>query len=85
LWIVDILFKPMVTQFNELTDSQGEDISPLLNIQRKRKNLLRNVLKGMFFILRTGTQWRNRPSNYPKWPSVYYYFYSWRQDGTIDL
>jgi putative transposase len=73
----------MVTQFNELTDSQWEVISPLLNIQRKRKNLLRNVLNGMFFILRTGTQWRNFPSSYPKWQSVYYYFYKWTQDGTI--
>ena len=78
--------KIMVTQFNELTDSQWKVISPLLNIQRKRKNSIRNVLNGIFFILRTGCQWRNLPiKNYPKWQSVYYYFYRWTHDGTIEL
>ena len=76
----------MVTQFNELTDSQWKVISPLLNNQRKRKNSLRNILNGILFILRTGCQWRNLPSNnYPKWQSVYYYFYRWTHDGTIEL
>ncbi|HEY4788574.1 MAG TPA: IS5 family transposase [Bacteroidales bacterium] len=75
----------MVTQFNELTDSQWEIISPLFNIQRKRKNSLRNVINAIFFILRTGSQWRNLPQlGYPKWQSVYYYFYKWTHDNTIE-
>lgn len=76
----------MVTQFNELTDSQWKIISPLLNIQRKRKNSLRDILNGMFFVLRTGCQWRNLPCKlYPKWQSVYYYFYQWTHDGTFEI
>ena len=75
----------MVTQFNELTDSQWEIISPMFNIQRKRKNSLRKVINAIFFVLRTGCQWRNLPqSGYPKWQSVYYYFYKWTNDYTIE-
>ena len=33
-----------------------------------------------------GCQWRNLPKkSYPKWQSVYYYFYRWTLDGTIEL
>jgi transposase len=74
-----------ITQFNELTDSQWEIISPMFKIQRKRKNALRNVINAIFFILRTGCQWRNLPQSiYPKWQSVYYYFYRWTNDSTIE-
>jgi hypothetical protein len=46
---------------------------------------LRNVINAIFFILRTGCQWRNLPqSAYPKWQSVYYYFYRWTNDSTIE-
>ena len=75
----------MVTQFDELTDSQWKITSQLLNMQRKRKNSLRDIINGMFFVLRTGCQWRNLPRNsYPKWQSVYYYYYRWTHDGTIE-
>ncbi|WP_374166477.1 transposase [Arcticibacter sp. MXS-1] len=68
----------MVTQFNELTDSQWKVISPLLDMQRKRKNSLRKVLDGIFYVLRTVCQWRNLPTgSYPPWQSIYYYFYRW--------
>ena len=30
----------------------------------------------------TGCVWRYLPKEYPAWPSVYYYFNKWRQDGT---
>ncbi|MBI3969587.1 MAG: transposase [Chloroflexi bacterium] len=33
-------------------------------------------------MLRTGCQWRYLPSDLPKWPSVYYYFRQWRDDGS---
>ena len=76
----------MVTRFKELTDSQWEIISPLFNNQRKRKNSLRDVVNGIFYIVRTGCQWRNLPSKiYPQWQSVYYYFYRWTHNGIFDL
>lgn len=75
----------MVTQFSELTDSQWEVISPMLNMQRKRKNSLRTVWNGIFYVLRTGCQWRNLPSEkYHPWQSIYYYFCRWTKQGLIE-
>ena len=78
----------MVTQFNELTDSQWEVIKEFLPTQRKRKLELRKVIDSILWVVRTGTQWRNLPycrlCPY-KWQSVYYYFYKWTKDGTFEV
>ena len=72
----------MQTQFNELTDSQWEIIKDFLPVQRKRKYDLRDIVNGILFLHRTGIQWRNMPSSWPKWQSLYYYFVKWTADGT---
>ena len=78
----------MMTQFNELTDSQWEYMKDFVSAQRKRKLDLRIVMNCIFFLLRTGCQWRNleryKYCPYP-WQSVYYYFYKWSQDGTLEV
>jgi transposase len=75
----------MVTQFNELTDFQWQIISPCLNIQRKRKTSLRSITNAVLYMVRNGGKWRNLRL-YPdlKWSTVYYYFYKWRNDGTVE-
>lgn len=75
----------MVTQFNEFTDSQWEVMKVVLNCKRKRKHELRTVVNALFFMVRTGLQWRNLPKEYPKWTIVYYYFRRWKKDGTFEL
>lgn len=42
------------------------------------------MLDVQFYILRTGTQWRNIANTYPSWETVYYYFRKWKKDGTIE-
>ena len=42
------------------------------------------MLDVQFYILRTGTQWRNIPANYPPWETVYYYFRKWKNDGILE-
>lgn len=78
----------MTTQFNELTDSQWEDIKEFLPTQRKRKLDLRIVMNCIFYLVRTGIQWRYL-EDYKgcpyKWKSVYYYFHKWTRDGTIEI
>lgn len=74
----------MVAQYEELTDSQWEVIKDFLPIQRKRKYNLRTITNAIFWILRTGSQWRNMESKFPKWQIVYYYFRRWTLDGTIE-
>ena len=74
----------MQTQFTELTDSQWQFIQEFLPVQRTRQHDLRVVMNAILWLVRTGTQWRNLDSKYPKWQSVYYHFYRWSRDGTID-
>ncbi|MES2389254.1 MAG: IS5 family transposase [Bacteroidota bacterium] len=75
----------MAAEYEELTDSQWEIISPFLNIQRKRKNSLRMVVNVLLYLGRAGVQWRNlKVCTKLKWQSVYYYYYRWSRDGTIE-
>lgn len=73
----------MQTHYNLLTDSQWQVMKASLPIQRKRKHDLRDVVDGIFWMLRTGSQWRNLPEKFPKWQSVYYYFRKWQRSGVL--
>ena len=73
----------MVKKFEELTDSQWQVIQDLFSEQEYCDLNLRIVLNAIFWILRTGSQWRNLDSKYPKWGSVYYHFNKWKKDGRI--
>lgn len=69
---------------SDLTDSQWESIKYLFNYQRKRKyDLRRQVLDAIFYLLKTGCQWRMLPREFAPWPTVYDYFRRWKQQGLI--
>jgi putative transposase len=42
----------------------------------------REILNGIFYLLRTGCSWRMLPHDLPPWRLVYYYCWQWRKDGT---
>jgi putative transposase len=42
---------------------------------------MREVLNGIFYILRGGCAWRMMSHNLPKWRTVYDYFRAWRIEG----
>jgi putative transposase len=42
----------------------------------------REILNGIFYLLRTGCSWRMLPHDLPPWRIVYHYFRTWRQDST---
>jgi putative transposase len=44
---------------------------------------LRRVVDAIFYVLRTGCQWDELPTEYPNHNSVYYHFAKWRDDGTL--
>jgi putative transposase len=69
---------------SSLTDRQWQIISPLLPkpARRGRKPIDRRwILDAILYVLRTGCQWRQLPSDFPKWKSVYTVFRRWRQNG----
>lgn len=49
---------------------------------RPLKLNMRRVVDAIFYVIRTGCQWGNLPSEYPNHNSVYYHFRKWSQDGT---
>ncbi len=75
----------MKTYPSNLTDSQWMTILDILKDKRKRKHTLREIFDAIFYLLKTGCQWRMIPSDFPSWKLVYYYFTKWKNDGTIEL
>src|SRR5829696_2050525 len=49
---------------------------------RPRIHSPREILDAIFYLLRSGCQWRLLPHDFPRWPTVYHYFRKWRMDGT---
>lgn len=44
----------------------------------------RELLNGMFWILRSGSPWRDLPERYGPWQTVFHRFNEWRKEGVID-
>src|SRR6059058_323374 len=73
---------------SDLTDAQWALIEPHIPpVQpggRPRKTDMRDVLDAIFYILRTGCQWRYLPGDLPPKSTAWRYFDRWRSDGTLD-
>jgi len=67
-----------------LSDSQWMLLSGILSDNRKRKHSLRDIFNAIFYLLKTGCQWRMLPGCFPKWELVYYYFTKWKNFGIIE-
>jgi putative transposase len=48
---------------------------------RPRIHSPRAILDAIFYVLKSGCQWRLLPHDFPRWPTVYHYFRIWRIDG----
>lgn len=44
----------------------------------------REIVNAILYVVRTGCQWRMLPHDLPPWKTVYWYFMTWRKDGTLD-
>ena len=72
---------------SDVTDEQWALIEPHIPVYpggRPRKTDVRDVVNAVFYILRTGCQWRYLPRDFPPKSTVWRYFDQWRQDGTLD-
>src|SRR5947209_2351324 len=50
---------------------------------RPRTTDLRAVLNAIFYLLRTGCQWRLLPREFPRPGTVYHYFHAWKEAGVL--
>lgn len=70
----------------DLTDAEWDLFQPYMPINqvlgRNRSVDLREILNAIYYLIRTGCQWRMLPHDFPAWPTVYYYFSFWRRTGT---
>ena len=73
---------------SDVTDTQWALIEPHIPPVhpggRPRKTDMRDVVDAVFYILRTGCQWRYLPSDLPPKSTGWRYFDQWRRDGTLD-
>ena len=70
----------------DLTDFEWSVIEPLLPMDRrgsKPKNN-RQIINGMFYVLRAGSPWRDLPERYGPYTTVYNRFNRWRKAGIWD-
>ncbi|WP_462266557.1 IS5 family transposase [Mucilaginibacter sp.] len=75
----------MTTYPGNLTDSQWQYIAKFLDVQRRRKHALREVMNAILYLIKSGCQWRMLPSDFPNWKIVYYYFSVWNKNGLFGL
>ena len=70
----------------DVTDAQWALIEPRIPALpggRPRQTKMRDVVDAIFYILRTGCQWRYLPRDFPPKSTVWYDFKQWRSDGTL--
>lgn len=67
-----------------LTESQWQIIEKILDNKRKRKHKLKEIFNAIFYLLKTGCQWRMLPKEFAPWNTVYYYYRKWKIEGHIE-
>src|SRR6266700_4141533 len=70
---------------SDLSDAEWAILEPLIPPAkpggRPRSVNMRQILNGIFYVLRSGGAWRLLPHDYPAWSTVYDYFRKWRNAG----
>jgi transposase len=72
---------------SDLTDAQWALVEPFIPVYpggRPRKTSMRDVADAIFYIVRTGCQWRYLPKDFPPKSTVWGYFNEWRHNGTLE-
>lgn len=71
---------------SDVTDAQWAILAPLLpapgTFSPREPIDRREIVNGIFYVLRTGCSWRQMPHDLPNGKTVYHYFRLWKLDGT---
>lgn len=69
----------------DITDQEWKRIQGFFEQKRRfgrpLKNNRREIVNAIFYLAKTGCQWRMLPNDFPPWPTVYYYFHRWNTEG----
>ena len=73
---------------SDLSDQEWALIADLMEPNpsggRPPKHARRDILDAIFYVAKTGCQWRYIPKNLPPWNAVYMQFLRWRDNGKIE-
>jgi transposase len=80
--------RPVKRYQTDLTDAEWRVIAPHLPKPcangRPREWPMREILNGIFYIMRAGCPWRLLPNDLPPWETIYRWFAAWRDDGRFE-
>ncbi|MCP5124637.1 MAG: IS5 family transposase [Gammaproteobacteria bacterium] len=82
--------KPFNRYPSDLTDAEWERVQPLLEERepntrgRPREVDLREILNAIFYINKTGCQWRYLPKDFPAYTTVSTYYHQWINNGVFE-
>ncbi len=74
---------------DDLTDKEWGIIEPIFATNRSKggrppKHSRREILNAIFYVLRTGCQWRHLPHDFPPWRAVYVQYARWRDKNLFE-
>lgn len=69
----------------DLSLTEWQFISKYFNSQRKPKWAYKLMFEAVLYVTKNGCSWRDLPSNFPPWQTVYWYFRHWSSEGLIEL
>lgn len=74
---------------SDLTDQEWQEIQELFIFKRnasgrKPKYSQRIILNAIFYVLRTGCQWRYLPKDFPPWKTVYTQYRRWEKQNRFE-
>lgn len=72
-----------------MQDKEWELIKEYFQVDPKKpgrpiKHSRREILDAIFYVLRTGCQWRYLPHDFPTWKTVYEQYRRWKKKGLIE-
>ncbi len=75
-----------VMRRGDLTDEQLEKMCKLLSVSGKGRPFdnLRRTVDGILWVMRTGSPWRDLPTEYGNWNAVYKCFSKWEKAGIYE-
>ena len=80
--------RPVTRYQTDLTDEEWRVIAPHLpkpcTSGRPREWPMREIINGIFYVMRAGCPWRLLPNDLPPWETIYRWFAVWRDDGRFE-
>ncbi len=69
---------------SDLTDTHWEMIKEYFPSGNKNKYEKRELVNAVLYFVKTGCQWRDLPTDFPKWKAVSMFYYRAQKNGTWD-